>query len=79
MPPAKKTFTILLGTAPYASENTLTAVRIASSALAKGHAVNIFVSADGVYCFLKGQKARGVPNAEELFGDLVKQGLRVYL
>lgn len=73
------TFTILLGTSPYSSENTLTAVRIAESALAKGHTVNIFVSADGVYSFLKGQKARGVPNAEELFGGLIKRGLRIHL
>jgi len=31
-----KTFTIFLGAAPYAGENTLTAVRVARSALERG-------------------------------------------
>jgi sulfur relay (sulfurtransferase) complex TusBCD TusD component (DsrE family) len=43
-----KTFTLFLGTAPYMSENTLTAVRLAGSALRKGHTVNLIASGDGV-------------------------------
>ena len=74
-----KTFAILLSTSPYSSENTLTAVRTAESALEKGHSVNLIASGDGVYCFLKGQKAKGIPNAQERFSDLIGRGLKVYL
>ena len=74
-----KTFTIFLTTAPYSSENTLTAVRLADAALRKGHKVNLIASGDGVYCFLKGQKARGLPHAGDLFAELISRGLKVYL
>ncbi len=74
-----KTFTIFLTTAPYNSENTLTAVRISEHALSKGHNVNLIASGDGVYCFLKGQKAKGLPHAGDLFVELIKKGLKVYL
>lgn len=74
-----KTFALFLGTSPYMSENTLTAARIAESALELGHAVNLIASGDGVYCFLKKQKVRGGPNAEEEFSALIGKGLKVYL
>lgn len=74
-----KTFTILLSTSPYSFENTLTAIKTAESALEKGHPVNLIASGDGVYCFLKGQKAKGITNAEEKFSELIGKGLRVYL
>jgi sulfur relay (sulfurtransferase) complex TusBCD TusD component (DsrE family) len=74
-----KTFTLFLSTAPYMSENTHTAARIAETALGKGHAVNLIASADGVYCFLKRQKAKGSPNAGEAFSALIGKGLRVFL
>lgn len=74
-----KNLTLFLSTAPYAYENTLTAVRIAESALDKGHSVNLIASGDGVYCFLKGQKAKGITNAEEKFSELIRKGLKVYL
>jgi sulfur relay (sulfurtransferase) complex TusBCD TusD component (DsrE family) len=75
----RRTFTLFLSTSPYSYENTLTAVKIAGSALSKGHVVNLIASGDGVYCFLKGQKAKGIPNAEEGFSELIQKGLRVYL
>ncbi|GAB4418326.1 MAG: hypothetical protein OHK0032_14310 [Thermodesulfovibrionales bacterium] len=74
-----KRFTLFLSTSPYSSENTLTAIKIAESALKKGHAVNLIASGDGVYCFLKGQKAKGIINAEEKFSELIQKGLKVYL
>ena len=74
-----KTFTVLLSTSPYSYENTLTAVRTAESALEKGHAVNLIASGDGVYCFLRKQKAKGITNAEEEFSRLMQRGLKVYL
>lgn len=74
-----KTFTLYLATSPYSYENTLTSVKIAESALNKGHTVNLIASGDGVYCFLKGQKAKGITNAEEKFSELIQKGLKVYL
>jgi intracellular sulfur oxidation DsrE/DsrF family protein len=47
--------------------------------LEKGHTVNLIASGDGVYCFLKKQKARGITNAEEEFSRLIQKGLKVYL
>ncbi|MBI4684390.1 MAG: DsrE family protein [Nitrospirae bacterium] len=75
----EKTFTLFLSTSPYSYENTYTAVKIAESALNKGHAVNLIASGDGVYCFLKKQKAKGITNAEEKFSELIQKGLKVYL
>ncbi len=72
-------FTLFLSTSPYSYENTLTAVKTAESALSKGHTVNLIASGDGVYCFLKKQKAKGITNAEEEFSRLIQKGLKVYL
>lgn len=74
-----KTFTLFLTAAPYSGEGSTTAVKIASAALDKGHPVNIIASGDGIYCFLKGQKAKGVVNAEDRFSELISKGLKVYL
>ncbi len=74
-----KNITLYLSTSPYSYENTLTSVRLAESALNKGHQVNLIASADGVYCFLTKQKAKGILNAEEEFARLIQKGLKVYL
>ncbi len=74
-----KIFTLFLSTSPYSYENTVTAVKIAESALNKGHTVNLIASGDGTYCFLKSQKAKGILNAEESFSGLIQKGLRVYI
>lgn len=74
-----KTVTLYLSTSPYSYENTLSTARMAESALNKGHKVNLIASADGIYCFLTKQKAKGILNAEEEFGRLVQKGLKVYL
>ncbi len=74
-----KIITLFLSTSPYSYENTLTSVRIAESALNKGHSVNLIASGDGVYCFLTRQKAKGILNAEEKFSELIQKGLKVYL
>ena len=74
-----KNITLFLSTSPYSYENALTTIKIADVALNKGHAVNVIASADGIYCFLKKQKARGITNAEEKFSELIQKGLKVYL
>jgi len=74
-----KTFTLFLTTSPYSCENTLTTLEIAESALNKGYLVNLLASGDGVYCFLKGQRAKGTLNVEEKFLELIQKGLKVCL
>lgn len=74
-----KSITLFLSTSPYSDENTLSTIKIAEAALDKGHTVNVIASADGVYSFLKKQKAKGITNAEEEFSRLIQKGLKVYL
>lgn len=74
-----KTITIYLTSSPYSYENAASAVRIAESALNKGHRVNIIASADGLYCFLSKQKPKGIPHAEQEFTRLIDKGLNVHL
>jgi sulfur relay (sulfurtransferase) complex TusBCD TusD component (DsrE family) len=74
-----KSITLFLSTSPYSYENTLSTIKIADTALNKGHTVNVIASADGIYCFLKKQKAKGITNAEEKFSELIQKGLKVYL
>lgn len=74
-----KTITLFLQTSPYSYENTLSTLRIADAALKKGHLVNVIASGDGIYCFLKKQKAKGITNAEDEFSGLIQRGLKVYL
>ncbi len=74
-----ETLTISLFTTPYVFENTYSALKIAEAALHKGYTVTIFPSADGVHNFTLNQKARGIPNAQEEFKNLIDKGLNVEL
>lgn len=74
-----KVLTILLTTTPYTFQNTHTALRLIDAALGKGYQVNLFASGDGVHNFTVGQKAKGVPNAQEGFQTLIAKGLHVEL
>lgn len=74
-----RTLTIFLATSPYSSENTATALKLASAALDKGAEVNLFASGDGVYNFSRGQEASGLPNPERGFQELMQRGLHVEL
>ncbi len=76
---AGKTLTIFLTAAPYAGEHASTAVRLATAALEAGHRVNLFASADGVYAFTAGHRAKGLPDAEAGFRRLIEHGLLVEL
>jgi sulfur relay (sulfurtransferase) complex TusBCD TusD component (DsrE family) len=59
-----KNITLFLSTSPYFSENALSTIKIAAAALRKGHGVRVIASADGVYCFLKKQKAKEIMLAD---------------
>ena len=74
-----KRFTLFLSASPYAGEHTATAARLTSAALDEGHEVTLFASGDGIYNFLIGQSAKGVPNAEAEFAALAARGLTVEL
>jgi uncharacterized protein involved in oxidation of intracellular sulfur len=70
---AGKTLTIFLASPPYGGEHTSTTMRLAKVALEAGHRVNLLASADGVYAFMVGRRAKGLPNAEDGFRRLVEQ------
>jgi len=74
-----KNITFYLTTSPYSFQDSVSTIKIAESALNKGHKVNVIASADGLYCFLSKQKAKGILNAEEEFSRLIDKGLNVYL
>lgn len=74
-----KRFTLFLSAPPYAGEHAATAARLAEAALDEGHAVTVFASGDGIYNFLVGQHAKGVPNAEAEFAALLARGLSIEL
>jgi len=76
---AQKTLTIFLAAAPYSGQSASTAVRLARAALDAGHRVNILASADGVYGFTVGHRAKGLPNAETGSRELIAQGAHVEL
>jgi tRNA 2-thiouridine synthesizing protein D len=74
-----KSFTIFLSSSPYSNESALSAARILTNAIEKGHDVNLMASGDGVYALHKAQKYSGLPDAEKLFSELIDKGLKVYL
>ena len=74
-----KRFTLFLSAPPYAGEYAATAAGLAGAALEEGHAVTLFASGDGIYNFVVGQNAKGVPNAENEFAALMARGLAVDL
>ncbi len=74
-----KQITILLGSPPYGGQDVDSVLRIARTALKKGHRLTIVGSGDGTYGFLKGQRASGAPNAEKGFADLIARGVQVDL
>jgi len=78
-PVMAKTFTLFLSASPYKGEQTWMAVKLAEAALDQKFQVNLVATGDGIYNFLKGQKARGFPNAEEKLTKLIQKGLKVFL
>jgi len=76
---SRRNLGILLFSTPYGSESADTAVKIAETALKMGHNVSIFAYGDGVHGFTTGQKAKGIPNAEQNISRLIDQGLDAQL
>ena len=70
---------LFLATTPYGSEDADTALRLARAALAKGHRVRLFASADAVHVAQTGQQPTGLPNTPAELQDLMALGLQVEL
>ena len=69
----QKEIVMFLTTTPYSYENTHTIIRLADTALKKGHKVRLVASGDGVFSIVKGQ----VPQALAALEDLAGKGLKV--
>ena len=74
-----KTLTIFVPPPPYCGQDAETALRLAGAALAKGHVVHLFASADGVYLAQVDQHPAGVPDLPSMLASLIERGLRVEL
>ncbi len=74
-----KTFTLFLASTPYSGQNADTALRLAEAALAKGHTVHLFASADGVHLAQSEQRPAGLPDIPTSFKSLIERGLQVQL
>ncbi len=72
-----KQITLILASPPYSGQDLDTVIGIADAALRKGHRVAVVGSGDGTYCFLKGQRVSGAPNAEKAFSGLIERGLQL--
>ncbi|MFQ5829718.1 MAG: DsrE family protein [Candidatus Methylomirabilia bacterium] len=55
-----KQLTFVLATSPYSGQTTATVLKLAAAALDAGHRSTVFATGDGVYGFVKSQKASGV-------------------
>ncbi len=56
----EKQFTFVLTASPYSGQTPATVLELAMTVLDAGHRATIFATGDGVYGFVKGQKATGV-------------------
>ena len=74
-----KTLVLFLGTPPYGYENADTVFRLAEAALAEGHQVRLFASADGVHVAEREQHPTGLPDLLAGLGALVERGLDIEL
>lgn len=74
-----RTLTIVLAGTPYGGERATHALGLAAAALAHGHQVNLFATADGTYLAVSGQAAQGLPDLGGELDDLIERGLRVEL
>lgn len=55
-----KRLTFILRASPYSGQTAATVLKLATAALDAGQSTTIFATGDGVYGFVKGQKATGV-------------------
>jgi sulfur relay (sulfurtransferase) complex TusBCD TusD component (DsrE family) len=56
----ERRLTFVLSASPYSGQTAATALKLAAAALDGGHRATIFATADGVYGFVREQKATAV-------------------
>ncbi len=71
--------TFILNHAPYGTEKSYNALRIALALLKKKEPVRIFMLDDGIFNAVKGQKTPdGYYNIERMMNSLVRRGFDVH-
>jgi len=74
-----KTLTILWRSGSMMAMDANVAAKLASAALEKGYAVNMFGYGEGVTAVKKGQKPKRFPNIGEELEELAKRGVRIVI
>ena len=71
--------TFILNHAPYGTEKSYNALRLALALIKKNEPVRIFLMDDGILCSIKNQKTPGgYYNIERMINSLVKRGYDVH-
>jgi len=73
---SNKTLTIVSINGPYRDEAAYTLIRLAHAAKEKGISVNFFNYLDGTFIGHKDQAPKEFPIVEQLFGTVLKKGLK---
>ncbi|MFQ6120036.1 MAG: DsrE/DsrF/TusD sulfur relay family protein [Methanosarcinales archaeon] len=71
-----KTLTIVTIRCPYGDEAPFTLMRLAHAAKEKGLTINFFNYLDGTVIANRDQVPKEYPIVEEIFGDILKKGLK---
>ena len=72
-----KTFTIIIGDAPYTKERPFTMLRFAYTALLEENKVNIFLVEDGIFVGKKNQDPITYDNVGKWMKDIISEGANV--
>ena len=69
-----KRLTFVLRASPYSGQTAATVLKVATAALEAGERPTIFATGDGVYGFVKGQKATAVFDVAGAVGAYLARG-----
>jgi len=69
-----KRLTFVLRASPYAGQTAATVLKLATAAVETGERPTIFATGDGVYGFVKGQKATAVFDVAAAVGAYLARG-----
>ncbi len=71
--------TFILNEAPYGSENSYNALRLALSLVKQNQSIQVFLMADAVFCSLRNQNTpAGYYNIGRMIKGLIKRNVRVH-
>jgi len=72
-----KTFTIIIGDAPYTKERPFTMLRFAYTALLENHKINMFLVEDGIFAGKKNQDPTAYDNVGKWMEDVISERANV--